>query len=493
MKAGVSALSDRKVSCEIKLCALVKLVENGEAVKMSKRAGNFIFIEDVIEKVGIDALRFIMLTRKNDIPLDFDLAKVLEQNKDNPVFYVQYAHARCYSAMRQAGNISIEGANFSLLKTDAEFALIKKLSEYPRMIEQAAISYEPHRIAFYLEQLAAEFHSLWNLGNNDKSLRFIVDDASLTKSRLALVKAVANVIASGLPDYGCICTKGDEIMDEQKDFHTEFPFHEPDDDTEIIHVAPEHHSRKSKIGRLLIIFLAAIAVVIGAKELFELGKGKLSDGEIPTIEANPEPYKAVPENPGGMQIPNIDKEIYAKLKMPIDTPINEPVQSNDALSKMVEKEQMKIAAEDSSDQAPNNSKIIHPTEHKSGPETIKLTPSGPRIIDIPQPKESSGIKKIDVEKVLANKGEVNEIWLQLGSYKSEDEATKAWQDVREKNGDIIKDLTVKVKKTDMKDQGIFYRLQVGPVADDETAKTMCARFNDRKQNCFYTSFKSSAD
>ena len=194
LKAGVKALSNDEVECDIKLVNLVKLMENGEAFKMSKRAGNFIFIEDVIEKVGIDALRFIMLTRKNDAPLDFDMAKVVEQSKDNPVFYVQYAHTRCCSVLRQ-----YEGEEEPDLKLlDAqEIMLVKKLAEFPRISELAAIHYEPHRLAFYLQELAADFHSLWATGG-----KFISDDKNLTAARIALVKAVKIVIKNGLDIFG---------------------------------------------------------------------------------------------------------------------------------------------------------------------------------------------------------------------------------------------------------------------------------------------------
>ena len=202
VKSGVTALSNGAVELEVKLCALVKLLQNGELVKMSKRGGNFIFIEEVIEEVGIDATRFMMLTRKNEMPLEFDLAKVIEQSKDNPVFYVQYAHARCHSVLRQA-KTDFEGANLALLNDPAELNLIKKLIDYPRVIEQAAIQYEPHRIAFYLQELASEFHSLWNAGNSNKSLRFIIEDnQEITKARLALLKATSIVIASGLGVLG---------------------------------------------------------------------------------------------------------------------------------------------------------------------------------------------------------------------------------------------------------------------------------------------------
>lgn len=194
LKAGVKALSDGEIECEIKLVNLVKLTENGETVKMSKRSGNFIFIEEVIEKVGIDALRFIMLTRKNDAPLDFDLAKVVEQSKDNPVFYVQYAHARCCSVLRQSDNYA--DADLSLLN-ETEIALVKKLAEYPRIVELAATHYEPHRLAFYLGELAAQFHNLWAVGE-----KFISEDTELTKTRIALVTAVKTVIKNGLDVFG---------------------------------------------------------------------------------------------------------------------------------------------------------------------------------------------------------------------------------------------------------------------------------------------------
>jgi arginyl-tRNA synthetase len=195
IKAGVDALSDKKVTLDVKLCALVKVVENGEALKMSKRAGNFITLRDVLDKVGKDVLRFIMLTRKNEAELDFDLTQVVQQNKDNPVFYVQYAHARCHSVLRQA-TTGLDGANLALLTEPAELAIIKKLAEFPRTIEQAATHAEAHRIAFYLQELAAEFHSLWNI------TRFIVEDEAITKARLNMVKAISQVISNGLALMG---------------------------------------------------------------------------------------------------------------------------------------------------------------------------------------------------------------------------------------------------------------------------------------------------
>lgn len=212
LQAAVSALSGKKSTCDVLLCQLVHLYQNGEPFKMSKRAGTFITVSDVLEAVGKDILRFIMLTRKSDMVMDFDLDKVKEQSKDNPVFYVQYAHARVYSLLRLAEAEQPEAVKHSLHPTPAmlgllthpaELALLKKLAQWTRVIEQAALSREPHRIAFYVQELAAEFHGLWNLGHKDVELRFIVKDApELTAARLALARCLAIVIASGLSVCG---------------------------------------------------------------------------------------------------------------------------------------------------------------------------------------------------------------------------------------------------------------------------------------------------
>ncbi len=206
MKAAVSALSDGKVPLDIKLCQLVRLFKDGEPFKMSKRANNFILLSDVVAQVGADVTRFVMLTRKNDAPLDFDFAKALEQSKDNPVFYVQYAHARVHSVLAKAGNPSdsaLQAADTSLLQTDAEMALLKKLSEWPRLAELAASHHEPHRIAFYLFELASEFHALQHMGKVDGALRFwLSDQPELSHARLAMIRAVAVVISAGLGILG---------------------------------------------------------------------------------------------------------------------------------------------------------------------------------------------------------------------------------------------------------------------------------------------------
>jgi arginyl-tRNA synthetase len=210
MKAAVSALSDTKVPLDVKLTQLVKLYKNGEPFKMSKRAGTFVTLRDVVDQVGADVTRFHMLTRKNDAPLDFDFAKVTEQSKDNPVFYVQYAHARVNSVLRKAGaegiavdDATLAAADLAKLSHEAELTVAKKIAEWPRLVEIAAKGHEPHKIAFYLYDLASDFHALWNRGNDDESLRFLQSgDIATTQAKIALIRAVSVVISHGLGILG---------------------------------------------------------------------------------------------------------------------------------------------------------------------------------------------------------------------------------------------------------------------------------------------------
>ena len=203
IKAVVSALSDGKVPLDIKLTQLVRLYKDGEPFKMSKRAGNFVTLRDVVDQVGADVTRFVMLTRKNDAPLDFDFDKVAEQSKDNPVFYVQYAHARVCSVLRRAQEAEVPLSDTPNLVDASEFALARKLAEWPRLVEIAAREHEPHRIAFYLYELASEFHALWNKGNEFPTLRFLQDgDPAASAAKIALPRAVAVVISAGLGILG---------------------------------------------------------------------------------------------------------------------------------------------------------------------------------------------------------------------------------------------------------------------------------------------------
>lgn len=212
MQAAVQAVSGEAADLDVKICQLVRLFRDGEPVKMSKRAGKFITLRDVVDEVGPDAVRFMMLYRKNDAPLDFDFNKVSEQSRDNPVFYVQYAYARIHSVFRNAGEIvngfAPDGAAFGKarlerLHDEAELTLIKRMAAYPRMLQSAAAAHEPHRVAFYLYELASAFHALWNRGKESPHLRFISsEDMDATMARLALLNAVANVLAGGLAILG---------------------------------------------------------------------------------------------------------------------------------------------------------------------------------------------------------------------------------------------------------------------------------------------------
>jgi len=211
LEALAKAISGGKLEMTVLLCNLVKLYRDGEPVRMSKRAGEFVTLREVVEEVGRDAIRFMMLYRKNDAPLDFDFAKVTEQSKDNPVFYVQYASARCHSVFRQAKE-QFPGATFNrnelsasahLLGDEGEIALVKKLAEYPRLVAAAAEAHEPHRLAFYLYDLASTFHAHWNRGTDNIDLRFVkANDRLLSDARLGLVQAVSDVLTSGLTLIG---------------------------------------------------------------------------------------------------------------------------------------------------------------------------------------------------------------------------------------------------------------------------------------------------
>jgi len=221
VSAGIKALTGGEAALDVKLCQMVRLLENGEPAKMSKRSGNFVSLRDLVDAVGKDVVRFIMLTRKNDAPLDSDLVKVREQSRDNPVFYVQYAHARCHSVAKMASaafpdaDFTAEGvvdADLAQLTDSDELALIRLLASWPRTVEGAAEAHEPHRLAFYLYDLAAAFHGLWSKAREEPGLRFVIaEDQELTRARMALVRAVQTVVASGLDVMGV--TPVDELRE----------------------------------------------------------------------------------------------------------------------------------------------------------------------------------------------------------------------------------------------------------------------------------------
>jgi arginyl-tRNA synthetase len=212
MKAAVTAITEGEGDLDIKICQLVRLFRAGEPVKMSKRAGTFVTLREVVDEVGAGPVRFMMLYRKNDAPLDFDFAKVTEQSRDNPVFYVQYAHARASSVLRNVRETfpdldpeegTLAASDLSRLSDEAEIALIRRIAQFPRTVEAASLAHEPHRIGFYLYDLAGDFHGLWNRGKDLPQLRFIYEsDRELTRARVALVAATKRVLASGLGILG---------------------------------------------------------------------------------------------------------------------------------------------------------------------------------------------------------------------------------------------------------------------------------------------------
>ena len=212
MQAAVSALSGGKAKLEVRLCQLVRLMRAGEPVKMSKRSGDFVTLREVVDEVGADAVRFIMLMRKNDATRDFDLAKVIEQSADNPVFYVQYAHARAHSAIRKARSVfpdietspaALAGADLAQLSHESEVSLLRTLAQFPRVTLQAAEANEPHRIAFFAYELASQFQSHWNRGNDEHHLRFVNENSrKVTEARLALVTGTALVLGTALSILG---------------------------------------------------------------------------------------------------------------------------------------------------------------------------------------------------------------------------------------------------------------------------------------------------
>jgi arginyl-tRNA synthetase len=210
LKAAVQAITDNQASFEIKVCQMVNFLDNGVPVRMSKRAGTFITIKDVIDRVGKDATRFMMVSRHQDMPIDFDFAKVIEQSRDNPIFYIQYAHARIQSVLRHSREVfptinlsALKEANLSLLTDEHELSMIKILTNWPSQVEGAAQVREPHRLANFLYEVASNFHALWNKGKDNTHLRFIEpQQPEQTQARLALITATANVIAGGLNILG---------------------------------------------------------------------------------------------------------------------------------------------------------------------------------------------------------------------------------------------------------------------------------------------------
>src|SRR5690606_4633730 len=311
MKAAVKAISNGEADLDVKLVQMVNLLDGGEPVRMSKRAGTFVTLRDVVDEVGKDVVRFIMLTRKNDAQLDFDFRKVTEQSKDNPVFYVQYAHARICSVLRNAktevpaidtADAALAGADMSKLSHPSELTLIKLLAGWPRLVEGAAEAHEPHRVAFFLQEVAAAFHGLWNVGRDDTSVRFLLpDEPELTRARLAMLRAVAVVIASGLSVMGV--TPVEEMRWIMSDLRT-------DRSSRPVPGQAEQRMSSPKKTIAAVVALGAVAAFgIGIWFAYDQGVKRGASGAPPLVRADQTPAKVAPENPGGMQIPNQDKLI----------------------------------------------------------------------------------------------------------------------------------------------------------------------------------------
>jgi hypothetical protein len=345
MKAAVSAITAAKGALDVKLCQLVRVLRNGELVRMSKRAGTFVTLRDLLDEVGPDVVRFTMLTRKNDAPFDFDLVKATEQSRDNPVWYVQYGYARTRSVMRQASTagIAVDGlgsASLDHLADAGELALIRLIAQWPRQVEAAALAHEPHRIAFYLYDLAAAFHGHWNRGKDEPSLRFVVEgDSETTRARLALVQAVGFVIESGLSDLRRHTCRRDEIRKKctsagpppatdqrSTDPTSRSPYGVnrrlgPSRTNPIRFPPPPRDSLLAKVNRrrgtilTMMVSIAAIAsfgsVVWWAhnQDVRAGGKGL----EPLVVQAPATPTRVKPENAGGLVPPDQDKEVYNRI------------------------------------------------------------------------------------------------------------------------------------------------------------------------------------
>ena len=279
-----------------------------------------------------------------------------------------------------------------------------------------------------------------------------------------------------------------------------FPF-DNEDDVEIVHVSHEEKSGGGILGKLIIILIVVALIGLSGKALYDFGKGGSgSNGSLAVIEPNPEPYKVAPEDPGGMDIPHIDKEVY-ELKNRLDAPIDTAAEQADPIASIIEHEEkfeakplpinkIAIPKKPPKSELKDMPEVVKPKSDKSQPKIVTISPNGEATTSLAKSSENqlTGAKKISIEKILAKKSGP-EIWLQLGTFRTEQEATKAWQTTREKNSDILGGTGIKVTKSDMAEQGIFYRLQSGPVDSEEQAKNLCRQLNGRSMNCFYAIIK----
>ncbi len=336
MQAAVKALTNGAGALDVKLCQLVNLFDRGEPVRMSKRAGTFVTLREVVEQVGKDVFRFVMLTRRNDQPLDFDFAKVVEQSKDNPVFYVQYAHARASSVLRNARETfaaaeiapaALAAAPLERLIEREEIALIRHLANWPRIVEGAAEAHEPHRIAFYLHDLAAAFHGLWTKGKDDASLRFIIERRARADFGAARARPGRGVRRGvGACRVRRRAGRGDAVMSYRAGLE-----------------AGEPRSVRRN-GPLIIVVLLLVmgASAAGLWAAWRIIAHQGAGGAVPLIRADERPVKVAPANPGGMAVPDQNISILndkrptnsrvEQLLPPPETPLPRPVPAEPAVT-----------------------------------------------------------------------------------------------------------------------------------------------------------------
>ena len=502
MQAAVKAVTEGKGTLDVRLCNLVNLMDDGQPVKMSKRSGSFVTLREVIDQVGKDAVRFIMLTRNNEALLDFDLKKVLEQSRDNPVFYVQYAHARICSVLRNAGDAfpdlslddsSLADADMGRLEHAGELAMIKLLAGWPRVVEGAALSHEPHRVAFYLTDLAAAFHGFWNRGNDNETLRFIVPgDRELTRARggVGAVRGGGDSIRFG--GHGRRTGRGDALMADQINVNAE------DRPT-----VPEQ-AAKPTWGRRLLTLLIAMAAVGGFAVVvvysYDKGKSSTSDAAAPVITAQEGPTKIKPKDPGGMVVPNRDKQVYGRLNVAerpdkierllpppesvVEKPpaIAPPSNQVDLPSKAAEKspEQMArslaaiapAAGDSKTPEPPAASDSASMAAKKSPPATESLMEEKqPEVAKLATPAKKRAVAAGPAFRV------------QLASVRSQKAAERAWSRYKKKHASLFGDLESKIVRVDLKGKGIYYRLQAGPLSDAKAARSLCSEAKKKKIGC----------
>ena len=506
MQAAVVAVSEGAGQLDVKLCQMVNLLDGGAPVKMSKRAGTFVSLREVVDRVGVGVFRFIMLTRRNDAQLDFDLEKVTEQSRENPVFYVQYAHARCCSVMRHAavelgeGQVTDEclrSGEFKRLIDSSELDLIKAMAGWPRIVEGAAEAHEPHRVAFYLQDLAALFHMLWNKGKDNAELRFIhLSDPQLTLARLALVRAVQLVIVSGLQVIGV------EPVEETSLMPSEFtPESVGSDRSGGGPDAPNHAADWAQKWRLVIGLTVAgllltTALVIALEWPFGNGEQSVnSTREVPTIKADNRPLRVRPDDPGGMEVPNRDMLVYRRLeganeKESVERLLPEPEQPATPPRPISKPEP---ESEGPPSQGPPLAERLEDTPSATPPvkpvsESVSGATSSPTksaVVANSEPAATDSLPK--VQKAETSNPTVAQptgvFQIQLAALRSQEQARSFWNQLRGKHAKTLTKLDPTVVQADLGEKGVIYRLRAGPIGSEEEARAVCDALKAHKTDC----------